>query len=342
MTSDPNVTEARGRARGILVRVVPWLLALGCFYLAYSKIEGAAAREGIGAVDYLVRFFADANWLGWLAVMIPYSCFFFLVDAFATTRVINWFNTKVRYVDILPVRASTYILVLVNEQVGKGAMALYLWRRERVPGWEVGSSMLFIAFVETYQLLLFSSIGVATQFELVRKASSQLPLDRIFPVVYLVAALYFVVHYLYFSGRILPNWGPRARQILLSFRKADLSHYGLLVLIKAPNLLAAVAVYTVALRLFHVHVRFGELLAFLPVIFLAAALPLPFHAGALALWVVLFPDFPEVSAFSLVMHTFFVVFNAGIGVVFLPRANRELFGEGSTSASPAPPSTPTS
>ena len=39
----------------------------------------------------------------------------------------------------------------------------------------------------------------------------------------------------------------------------------------------------------------------------------------------LFPDYPEVGAFSLVMHTFFVLFNAAIGVVFLPRANRELF-----------------
>ena len=87
------------------------------------------------------------------------------------------------------------------------------------------------------------------------------------------------------------------------------------------------AVYSVALSLFRVDVAFGELLAFLPVIFLAAALPLPFHAGALALWTVLFPKFPEVGIFSLVMHTFFVLFNAAIGLAFLPRANRELFGD---------------
>ena len=85
-------------------------------------------------------------------------------------------------------------------------------------------------------------------------------------------------------------------------------------------------VYTVALELFQVDVNFGQMLAFLPVIFLAAALPLPFHAGALLLWTVLFPEYPEVGAFSLVMHTFFVMFNAVIGALFLPRANRELFG----------------
>ena len=31
------------------------------------------------------------------------------------------------------------------------------------------------------------------------------------------------------------------------------------------------------------------------------------------------PEFPEVGVFSLIMHTFFVLFNAAIGVVFLPR-----------------------
>ena len=100
-----------------------------------------------------------------------------------------------------------------------------------------------------------------------------------------------------------------------------------MLLFKAPNLLMAVLVYTSALALFRVDVDFGQMLAFLPVIFLAAALPLPFHAGALLLWTVLFPEYPEVGAFSLVMHTFFVVFNAFIGLLFLPKANKELFAD---------------
>ena len=91
-------------------------------------------------------------------------------------------------------------------------------------------------------------------------------------------------------------------------------------------IILAIVVYTVALDLFQVQVSAAQMLAFLPVIFLAAALPLPFHAGALLLWTVLFPEYPEVGVFSLVMHTFFVVFNALIGVLFLPKANKELFG----------------
>jgi len=326
--SDGNSGKPRPGAAPIGIRLITWLITLACFYAVYDKVAEAGARKGLSAFGYLEAFFRGADWLTWLSLMIPYSIFFFLVDAHVTWRVIRWFNApSIRYREILPVRASAYILSLVNEQVGKGAIALYLYKRNKVPGWEVGSSMILLGMVEIYQLFLFSAIGVALRFDLVERASTQLPLDRILPGFYGLAAIYLAFHALYFSGILFPGSTVRDKPLLHAFREARPLQYLLILLFKAPNLIAAVFIYTHALQLFQVHIFFGQLLAFLPVIFLAAALPLPFHAGALLLWTVLFPDYPEVGAFSLVMHSFFVSFNAVIGLIFLPRANRELFGE---------------
>ncbi len=325
--------SARGSARGWMFRAITWALAFGCFYLVYGKIEVAAARDGLGVVDYLIAFFGGANWALWLAMMIPYSVFFFLVDAHATWRVIRWYNAPdLKLRDVLPIRASAYILSLVNEQVGKGAMSLYLHRRYRVPGWEALSSMIFLGVVEIYQLLIFASIGLIVGFDLVQAASTVLPLSVILPSVLGVAAVYLPIHLWYFSGGLLPNSTLRDKPLLHALRKARPIEYLWVLLFKAPNLLGAIVVYTLALQLFHVDVNVWQMLAFLPLIFLAAALPLPFHAGALLFWTVLFPDYPEVGAFSLVMHTFFVSFNAVIGLIFLPKANRELFGNTTASA----------
>ena len=325
--SPPSTAAAdSGPWRNRVLKLTTWLIAAGCFYAVFGKIEAAAAREELTALAYLVRFFGDANWRTWLALMVPYSCFFFIVDAHATWRVVRWFNAPAfRFQSMLPIRASAYILSLVNEQVGKGAITLYLWRRHAVPAWEALSSMVLLGMMEIYQLLIFSAIGTLLYFDLVEAASSVLPLDRILPCVFALAAIYFPIHLAYFSGRLLPDSTIRGKGILRAFRLARLRDYALIVLFKAPNLIGAVAVYTFSLALFNVDVGFGQMLAFLPVIFLAAALPLPFHAGALLLWTVLFPDYPEVGAFSLVMHTFFVLFNATIGLLFLPLANRELF-----------------
>ncbi len=328
MMTDAVESSGGRRVSGYLFRAATWLLALGCFYLVYTRIEAAAARDGLTAFTYLVEFFRGADWTLWLAVMIPYSVFFFLVDAHATWRVVRWFNAPdLRLRNILPIRASAYVLSLVNEQVGKGAMSLYLLRRYRVPGWQALSSMIFLGLLEIYQLLLFSAFGVMLNFHLVVEASTLMPLDTILPAIFIAALIYLPLHIAYFRGRLLRGSGLRDKQLLVAFRNARPIHYLLVVLFKAPNLLGAVVVYTIALDLFQVDVSLGQMLAFLPVIFLAAALPLPFHAGALLLWTVLFPDYPEVGVFSLVMHTFFVLFNAVIGVLFLPKANKELFAE---------------
>jgi hypothetical protein len=51
------------------------------------------------------------------------------------------------------------------------------------------------------------------------------------------------------------------------------------------------------------------------------------RAVAILLWVTLFPDrAAQMTAFGLVQHNFFIFFNAAIGLLFLKRANRELFG----------------
>lgn len=317
----------QGRKSNVPLRIATWLITLGCFYLVYGRTAEAAGRDGLSVLEYLARFFGEADWLAWLAVMVPYSLFFFLLDAHVTWRVIRWFNApEIRLGNVLPIRASAYILSLVNEQVGKGAMSLYLYRRYNVPALAAISSMLLLGLMEIYQLLVFSSVGMILGFEVVEAASTELPLDRILPSVFVVAAVYLPLHIAYFRGHLLKNSTIREKSVVRAFREARPIHYLLVLLFKAPLLIGAIVVYTIALKLFNVEVSFAQMLAFLPIIFLAAALPLPFHAGALLFWTILFPDFPEVGAFSLVMHTFFVLFNAVIGVVFLPIANRELFG----------------
>ncbi len=98
-------------------------------------------------------------------------------------------------------------------------------------------------------------------------------------------------------------------------------------LLRSPALLAAVVVYTIALNLFGVEASLIQLLGYLPVIFFAATVPTPMRAAAITSWVILFPgNEGQMAAFGFVQHNFFIFFNAAIGLLFLRRAQRELFG----------------
>jgi hypothetical protein len=305
-------------------RLLPWLITAACFTYLLLRLDGAAAREGKSVTAYLAGVFAGVPWDRWLALMVPYSFFFFLIDSLVVWRVINWFNARVRFVDILPIRGSTYILSILNEQVGKGAMALYLYRREGVPGWQLGSSMLFIMFCEFLYLSSWATIGVALRWE---RFATIAPVFHWVPWITLSTALIFALLLLYFRGTILPNDRHRDRPILHAFRSANLSNYLVILLLRSPALLTAVVVYTLCLRLFGVPAEFGDMLAYLPVVFFGAATPGPMRSVAILLWVLLFPDYEgQMTAFGFVQHNFFIFFNAAIGLVFVRRANRELFG----------------
>ena len=290
-------------------KLVPWVVTAVIFALIFRRVPIAKVLEALRGVQVL----------GYLAIMMPYSVVYLLVDTFCLTRVLNWFNTRIAYRDVLPIRATTYLLTLLNSPLGQGSIALYLNRREGIPFLEVASSVLFMMFVELYQLVFFSSVGAA----LAPRAVTGLFW------VYAALYTYFAVHVAFF--RLKGDWTARHKgaAMLRSFRLAHLRHYFLLILYKSPNFLMATVVYYFALQCFGLHLPYLELLVFLPVIFLSAALPLGVaHLGAPQyFWLLFFGDqAPEASllAFSLTAHVTFMVMNATLGVPFLPRATREL------------------
>ena len=323
--SEPPATDApSGGARpspGMAGRLGFLALSLACFAYLYYRLNGAAAREGLSLVGYMVQVFGTVQWVPWIGLMVAYSGFYFLIDTLVATRALTWFIKPIRYRDILPIRASAYIISIFNEQIGKGAMAYYLNKRDGVPGWEVGSVMLFVMFCEVFYLLTWATVGFVFSGTALPEAF------RLIPYIAAVAVVVFALWVLYFRGTILPGNQLRDKPILHAFKMARLKHYALFLLLRSPALLSAVVVYTIALRLFGIDASFLSLLGYLPVIFFAAAVPTPMRAAAITFWVILFPENEgQMAAFGFVQHNFFILFNALIGVAFWRRAQRDLFG----------------
>ncbi len=320
---DADVPARRDRPHA-LARVVPWVATVLIFALIFKRVPFASVWQAL----------AGARLAPYLAIMAPYSALYLAVDTFCLTRVINWFNCRIAYVDVLPIRATTYLLTLVNSNLGQGGIALYLHRREGIPFLEVAGSVLFLMFVELYQLTFFSSVGVA-----LAPRSVDLPLGTAYAALY----AYLLVHLAFF--RLAGDWLATrpALRVLRSFRLARVRHYLLLALYKSPNFVMATIVYYFALHCFGMRLPYLELVLYLPIIFFSAALPIGVaHLGAPQfLWIYFFSAYaPEASllAFSLATHFIFMIMNAALGIPFLPRATRELMGARAAFArDPAPP-----
>ena len=321
MSTSENNQGVIPRKSGRIGRILLFVIAVACFTYLYYRLNGAAVREGLSLAEYMLKVFAAVNWIPWLLMMTGYCLFYFSIDTLIITRGLNWFIKDIRYTDIMPIRASAYIISIFNEQIGKGAMAYYLNKRDQVPGWEVASLMLFIMFCEIFYLLVWATIGFII-------GGQDLP--EVFGLIQYIAiggAVFFILWVFFFRGPLFLNNRIRNLEIFYVFRLAKLKHYGAFFLLRSPLLIAAIFVYSTALGFFGVEMSSMALLPLLPVIFFAATIPTPMRAAAITSWVILFPENEgEMAAFGFLQHNFFILFNAVIGLLFLPRANRELFG----------------
>jgi hypothetical protein len=312
---------------------LPWLISAACFAFLYTRLARASGPDR-SVADYLLEVFGNVSWGRWLALMVLYSGFYLLVDTLVLWRVINWFNARVTFRELLPVRASTYILSILNEQVGKGAIALYLNRRSGVPGWELGSSMLFIMTCEFYYLLLWATLGLWLHWDELPPALS---VFRSVPWVAAGATVVACVALWAFRSPRFAGAAWRERPLLHAFRQARPWQYGAILLLRSPSLLAGVLVYSVAAGLFGVEIPFLEMLTYLPLVIFGTLVPGPFRAVAVTMWPTLFPEHAGAMAvFGFVQHNFFVLFNAVIGLLFLRKTNRELFGPAEAAAAAGP------
>jgi hypothetical protein len=294
-----QVTASRMRT---VRRIVPILLTVSIFALILPRIPLSALTAALN----------DAQRAPFLALMVANALFYFAWDTLVLTTAVGWFHGPVRYRELLPVRAASYVVGFFNTNAGRGAMAAYLSRRLQAPFLELGSTVLFLVLTEYTQLVLWAMLGVLGFRPEVSRS--------LLAAGGLVAVFWLVVRWLL---------APRGWSISRTFRLATPRRYVAIVLLRAPMFLVSLVLHYHAAHAFGIQIPFGELLTFLPVIFMIAALPISVAhlGGTQAAWIFFFSQHapaPRLLAFSLAAHVVFSATRALCGVLWLPAAYDDL------------------
>jgi hypothetical protein len=268
---------------------------------------------------------AGARLVPFVAVMASFSLFYFLMDALILCRMVRWFHGPLAYRDLLPARATTYLVSIVNTQLAQGALVLYIHRRFGTPLAEITGTVAVLILLEVTQLVLFATAGMLATLGSFPAGLFAAPA---------LLALFWIALLATLRGPEAASMIGRVRgsPLAQTFRRARPGHLVFVLALKGTILAAAILAHRVALGFFGIDVPTARLLAFLPIVFMVAALPITVaHLGtSQAAWIYFFGDSaPEASllAYSLASHLTFMLANGLLGVIFLPRAYAELFGE---------------
>ncbi len=307
-------------------RVLPLLLTAGFFYVVLRRIPYQRLLAVLGEADY-VRF---------LVFMIPNTVIYVAWDTFVLAVAIRWFHGPVRYRDLLPVRAASYIVSVLNTNAGRGALAVFVGRLLGRPTLQIGSTVIFLVLTEYTHLVAWATLGIVWFGSEVTGTLLWVP-----PAV----AGFWLLFFAYArAGRSLESGPPAATvtvlisrwltapwrgALLRTFRLAPPRRYVQIVLLRAPMFFVSLCLYYFAAPAFGFSIPFGQMLTFLPVVFMAAALPITVArlGTTQAAWILLFGRFAPAErllAFSLATALTFALMRALIGVMLLPIAYRDL------------------
>ena len=92
-------------------RLVPLLVTAGFFYVVLRRIPYQRLSAALGEADYVL----------FLALMIPNTIIYVAWDTFVLATAVRWFHGPVRYRDLLPVRAASYIVSVFNTSLSRTA-----------------------------------------------------------------------------------------------------------------------------------------------------------------------------------------------------------------------------
>ncbi len=304
-----QVTHRQSKTR----RIIPVVLTIGIFFVIFWRIPFHEFALAI----------SKARLLPFLAVMASFSICFFLMDTFVLSKMVRWFHGPLTFRTLLPVRAVTYVVSIINTQLAQVALALYFHRRFQTPLAEITGTVATLILLEVTNLVSFSTIGA-------------IAFPGGAPPVLVILPLGLGCFWILITRAARGGLGAIGKKIgnhtLLGTFKTIRLKDGLLILaLKGAVFLLSLLVHKYALTLFGVNIPSLQLLTFLPLVFMIGALPVTVaHLGtSQAAWIFFFKDYAQEAdllAYSLVSHLTFMLANGTIGVLFMPKAYADLFG----------------
>jgi uncharacterized membrane protein YbhN (UPF0104 family) len=322
VTTSIDDRDARVTGRRLLRRIAPYVATVAIFVALSRKVPFWT----------LVDVLRQADYRSFLVLMAANTLFYFVWDTLLLSLVMRWFHRPVSFRELLPARAASYVAAVFNTHLARGTLAFYLTRRTDSRFLHLGSTVIFLVATEFTHLVSWAMLGV-----IVSNGKAPMHLLLIAPAVAAAWLVFLLYAKLGLTPAVLRGKQPPQWSLLRTFQIAPFRRYVQVILMRVPMFFVSLVIHYFAARSFGIFIPFAALLTFLPVIFMAGALPVTVaHLGTTqAAWILFFGAYapaPRLLAFSLAAHLSFMVMRACFSLIFGVPALKVLFNDPSVHA----------
>jgi hypothetical protein len=233
-----------------LARLAPWLVTAGLLFFVFKKIDFA---------DVVAKTRTAAPWL--IPVCFATVGAIYVADSFAIWQTFGWFLAPLTYAQVLAVRGATYLLAIINYNVGQGAIVYFVHRATGAPVMRGVATVLLIMGINVLALLVLATVGLGVAPDVPHSVAVVLG------AAYAGLAVYGLIVWR------KPRW-LASRPIFDVLLSAGISGHLRALMVRVPHIAALVAYQTSMMWAFGVDVPLAQAIVALPIVFFIAVLPI--------------------------------------------------------------------
>lgn len=305
----------------ILIQIASWSFGLLIAAILLIQID----------IDVLKKAFFEAHLTQFIILMGFFVFFWLYFESYNLLIIINKYAKNASYKHITLLRAVTYLLMLINYNLGIGGILLGLSFKH---GLNLKYSTTIVTLysiidILSLSLLTFASTTLTNEF-IPSSIFSGLFLTS-FIILVIMLIIYIIFININIFKNILPSWLYKfIYAIKVEISKVSIKDLLKFTIFRILYFLSFTIFFYLSIPFFHFHVPFIGLLALLPPIFFIGNLPItPAGIGTIQAAMLFFfndyGDYTKILLFSLCYTTFLIIYRLCIGLVGLLFYNKNKF-----------------
>lgn len=160
----------------IIQKILPWLFLVVVFYFLFKQTPPESIILQIKSMN--VPLFVLGSVFYFFMIMI--------LDCNGLSRILSRFASPIDFKETFLMRGVTYLLLIINYNLGQGAIALYMKKTHKTPAFKTLGVILFITYLDLSLVVLSALIATSIAQPVVMNI-------ELFPWVLSVSSVYFPV-----------------------------------------------------------------------------------------------------------------------------------------------------
>lgn len=270
-------------------RFAPWLMTAVIFYYLFQAVPPLEVLRTISAANIPLFIFYT----------VAYFVIMLFVDGVGLKWAISRFSTRISFAETLIMRGATYLLMLVNYNLGQGGMAFYLQRTHKAPLFRTLGTVFLITVIDL-SIVIFVAVVASLQTNVIYRGVNLSAVVLNLGLVYFALLSVWLVFWHFvdrpFTKKMV-EWKPLAwlisRHLFFAFKDAGWKDYLKITAYRIPPLSLVIFSFLLWSHAFRTPLPLFVALLNTPFILIVGTLPLtPGGVGAVqALCIELFRDY---------------------------------------------------